>query len=467
MKTLNANSATQITIKAIIIGVMILVMLIPVAMLISMIEERMEYQHEVEAEIGQSWGGPQTVTGPILMLPYEKSVGQEQDKTIEKGTAYFLPEILNINGDIDTEVRSRTAHKVLLYKSAVELEGAFAQPNVESLGLKPEEIRWEEARLYVGIGHLQGVQSRLSVRWDGSDYTGINPVNDNDLTGPGLSAGIPIQPRTDGSENKLIPFRLGLNLNGTGSLLFTPVGKETTAHLQSEWETVSFTGNSLPANRELENGFTADWKIFDFNRSYPQAWKDEKYSLTLGYNEERRQTCETSALTVSAFGADLRFPLDHYQLSMRSVKYALMFIALTFFVFFLAELLSHRRIHPIQYLLVSCGLVLFYSLLLALSEHVGFDWAYLISAVAIIVLITAYSGTIFKKRTQTLRMGMFLTALYVYLYVMLQLEDMALLFGSVGLFIALAIIMYVSRKIKWYKNNDDPADEEACQINKS
>ena len=466
MKTLNANSATQITIKAIIIGVMILVMLIPVAMLISMIEERMEYQREAETEISQSWGGPQTVTGPILVLPYEKTTGQDQEKSTEKGTAYFLPETLNINGKIEPEVRSRTAHKVLLYKSGLELSGSFTQPDVESLGLKPEDIRWEEAKLYVGITHLQGVQSRLSVQWNGSDYSGINPVNDDDLTGPGLSVSVPMGPQKDDIEEQIIPFRLSLNLNGTGSLFFTPVGKETTACLQSEWKTVSFAGKSLPANHELEDGFMAEWKIFDFNRNYPQAWTNGKYSLTTAYNEQQRLTGKTSPLFESASGADLRFPLDHYQLSMRSVKYALMFIALTFFVFFLAELLSHRRIHPIQYLLVSCGLVLFYSLLLALSEHIGFDWAYLVSAVAIITLITAYSGTIFKKRAQTLRMGAFLTALYVYLYVMLQLEDMALLFGSVGLFIALAIIMYVSRKIKWYKNNDDPAEEEACEKNK-
>lgn len=475
MKTLNANSATQITIKAIIIGVMILVMLIPVAMLISMIEERMEYQGEVENEIGASWGGSQTVTGPILCLPYEKTAGEGEKQTTEKGTAYFLPETLDVAGKIDPEVRSRTAHKVLLYKSGLTFSGTFVQPDIESLGLEPEDIRWGEATLYVGITHLQGVQSRLAIEWDGLDHSQAIPVNNKDLAGTGLTVRIPMNGESPGNADEKIRFHFGLNLNGTGKLFLSPVGRETTANLQSEWETVSFSGNTLPASHNLEDGFSANWKVFDFNRSYPQAWLNQQYALTTEYDHSRSSLMDyqelksyhTSPVLKSAFGADLRFPLDHYQLSMRSVKYALMFIALTFFVFFLAELLSHRRIHPIQYLLVSCGLVLFYSLLLALSEHIGFDWAYLVSAIAIVGLITAYSGTIFKKRNQTLRMGMFLTALYVYLYVMLQLEDMALLFGSVGLFIALAIIMYVSRKIKWYKNSDDPAEENTGEQTKS
>ena len=445
MKTIHVNAAGQITLKAVIIGIMTLLMLIPVAMLQSMIHERMEYQQEVEAEVGSTWGGPQTVTGPVLVLPYERVDGEGKNQILEKGTAYFLPETLRIDGRVDTEVRSRTAHKVLLYKTGLELEGTFTRPDIESLGLQPENIRWDEACLYVGIRYLQGVQSRLSVKWDGLDHGDATPVNNRQLTGSGLTVRIPAEPESGKGRN--IPFHLHIDLHGTGSLLFSPVGKETTAHLQSEWETVSFTGNYLPANREIENGFTADWKIFEFNRSYPQAWLDGKYAMSeYGFN---------SPVVESSFGADLRFPLDHYQLSMRSVKYAVMFIALTFFVFFLVELLGHRRIHPVQYLLVSCGLVLFYSLLLALSEHIGFDWAYLVSAVAIVTLITAYSGTIFKKRSQMFRMGIFLTALYVYLYVMLQLEDMALLFGSVGLFVALAIIMYVSRKVNWYKTAEN------------
>ena len=461
MKTNTSISPTQITLKALLVGAMILVMLIPVVMLKQMIRERMEYQQEVEAEVGTTWGGPQTVTGPILALPYERTVVDGQQKKREKGTAYFLPDMLNIRGDVDTEVRSRTAHKVLLYKSVLEATGEFSRPSVEALGLAEEEIRWNEAYLYVGISSLQGVQSSLAVEWGGQRYANAMSVKNNELAGTGFAVAVPV---LGTGSSATIPFSFGLNLNGTGSLFFTPVGKDTGAHLESKWETVSFTGNYLPAERNLADGFSADWKIFDFNRDYPQAWLNGAYALERDYDSKRGERVDSSPVTQSAFGADLRFPLDHYQLSMRSVKYAVMFIALTFFVFFLVELLSHRRIHPIQYLLVSCGLVLFYSLLLALSEQIGFDWAYLVSAAAIVALITAYSAGIFKNGKQTAQMGVFLAALYIYLYVMLQLEDLAFLFGSVGLFVALAIIMYVSRKVNWYKAGEAAAEKPAKKL---
>jgi inner membrane protein len=445
-----SNSASRITLKALLIGAMILVLLIPVAMLTQMIKERMKYQQEAETEIGSTWGGPQTVTGPVLALPYSRLVSDGERVKAERGTAYFLPEHLNVDGAIDTEVRSRTAHKVLLYKSDLELSGSFSRPTIETLGLVPEHIHWDEAALYIGITSLQGVQSSLAVDWGGQEFSDAAPVSNDELTGTGLSVPVPLT----AADSTAIPFRFDLKLNGTGSLFIPPVGKKTEAHLSSPWKTVSFVGNYLPAERELADGFSADWKTFDFNRSYPQAWLDGAYALQKEYDTERGENLDVSALARSAFGAALRFPLDHYQLSMRAVKYAVMFIALTFFVFFLVELLSQRRIHPIQYLLVSCGLVLFYSLLLALSEHIGFDGAYLASAAGIVALITAYSASILKNWKQTIRMALFLIALYVYLYVMLQLEEMALLFGSLGLFAALAIIMYVSRKINWYKGGE-------------
>ena len=192
MKALNANSAAQITIKAVIIGGMILVMLIPVAMLISMIQERMEYQREVESEVGSTWGGPQTITGPILALPYETVSGEGDKQTTQAGTAYFLPETLRIDGNVDTEVRSRTAHEVLLYKSRISLEGLFGSPDVEKLGLKTEHIRWEEASVYVGISSLQGIQNRLELEWDGTSYSDAIPIYNHQLNGPGLSVKIPL-----------------------------------------------------------------------------------------------------------------------------------------------------------------------------------------------------------------------------------------------------------------------------------
>lgn len=169
------------------------------------------------------------------------------------------------------------------------------------------------------------------------------------------------------------------------------------------------------------------------NRSFPQVWHNHKYNIM-----------------ESAFGVNLMLPVDQYQKSMRSAKYAIMFIALTFIIFLFVEILNKKRIHPVQYILVGFGLLLFYTLLLSLSEHIGFNAAYLVSSIAVVGLITAYSHSIFKKTRLTFIMGGTLSFLYIFLFVVLQLQDFALLLGSAGLFIILAIIMYLSRKIDWY-----------------
>ena len=255
-------------------------------------------------------------------------------------------------------------------------------------------------------------------------------VPKNDIIASGLTVKMPIDPTQ--SVDKF-DFKFDLLLNGTNNLSFSPIGKETKVKLNSDWNTVSFTGDFLPSERNLENGFTAQWNIFDYNRNYSQAW--------IGENNELTSTC---------LGVELRLPINQYQKNMRAIKYAIMFIILTFVAFFLVELLSKKRIHPMQYLLVSFALVLFYTLLLSLSEHVGFGWAYLASSLAVVLLVSAYSMSIFKSIKQSLMTGVLLIILYIYLYVVLQLEDMALLFGSIGLFIALGAVMYVSRKMDWY-----------------
>jgi len=171
------------------------------------------------------------------------------------------------------------------------------------------------------------------------------------------------------------------------------------------------------------------------NRTYPQQWTDDSY-----YIDD------------SAFGVGLLFPVDQYQKSLRSAKYAIMFISLTFLVFFFTELLNKKRIHPIQYLLVGLGLSIFYSLLVSLSEHMSFNWAYLIAGVSIIGLITAYAHSIFKNLRLTAILSLILVILYLFLFTILQLQDYSLLLGSIGLFLTLAIVMYLSRKIDWYAN---------------
>lgn len=420
-----------LTTKIVIVAVLTLLMLIPIGMVKSLIQEREGNKLAEQTEMSDRWGGRQLLTGPVLVLPLKKDIN-------EKGTAssfiYYLPDEYNVTGDIKPEERTRGIQKILSYQSAMHFEGKFVSPDCSKLGIDQSSILWNEAYIVMGISNLQGVKNKIVFNLNGSPQEILANVGDNDLIRSGVMVKMPLSSEDMG---KSYNFDFDLVLNGTDGLHFLPVGKQTAVHLKSTWRSVAYTGDYVPTEKsDIKDGIDAQWDIFDYNRSYTQMWVGKNDSF--GSNK---------------LGLDLLLPVDHYQKTMRAVKYAIMFIALTFLVFFMVELLSKKRIHPIQYLLVSFALILFYSLLLALSEHIGFDWSYLVSALAIVLLITAYSHSIFKSKKETLFMGIFLSGLYVFLYVVIQLEDMALLLGSIGLFIALAIVMFVSRKINWYKDD--------------
>jgi len=432
MKTNFFSKANLFTIKAVLIAILVLLMLIPVSMVKSIIFERQGNKIVVQQELSSIWGGRQHLTGPIMVLPYNV----EKDGKTRVGYAYFLPDSFDVNGEIKPHERSRSIYKVLCYESQMHVSGKFNFPNYEKLNLKPEQIRWQDAFLVIGIPYLQGIKNQIVFNFDGKPQELMASVNENDLVDSGLTVKINLDPE---NAKNAYNFDFNLNLNGTEGLYFTPIGKQSKIKMKSDWKSVKFIGDFLPNEKATNSdGFDAQWDIFDYNRNYPQMW--------IGENK---------ILDKSVLGVDLLQPIDQYEKTMRSVKYAVIFIALTFLVFFVVELLSRKRIHPIQYLLVSFALVLFYCLLLALSEHLRFGFAYLISAIAIVLLITMYTKSIFKNLKQTCMMGLFLAGLYVFLYVILQLEDMALLLGSIGLFIALAIVMYVSRKVDWYKKDKE------------
>lgn len=430
--TKNFFKNQALTTKIVIVVILTLLMLIPIGMVRSLITEREGNKVAEQTEMSDRWGGRQLLTGPVLVLPYKQSlaVGSTAPSFV-----YCLPEEYNVTGDIKPEERTRGIQKILSYQSTMHFEGKFIFPDYKSLDLDEALIQWDEAYIVMGISNLQGVKNKIVFNINGHPQEILANVADNDLIRSGVMIKMPLAAADMG---KSCNFDFDLVLNGTDGLHFLPVGKQTNVHLNSTWKSVAYTGDYVPTEKaDVKEGIDAQWNIFDYNRSYTQMW--------VGKNDSFGST---------KLGLDLLLPVDHYQKTMRAVKYAIMFIALTFLVFFMVELLSKKRIHPVQYLLVSFALVLFYSLLLALSEHIGFDWSYLVSALAIVMLITAYSHSIFKSRKQTLFMGLFLSGLYIFLYVVIQLEDMALLLGSIGLFVALAIVMFVSRKINWYKKDE-------------
>jgi inner membrane protein len=235
-------------------------------------------------------------------------------------------------------------------------------------------------------------------------------------------------------------FEMNITLNGSESLFFIPAGKSTYVHLTSDWNTPSFDGSLITDDNTVnDEGFSAEWNVLDLTRSYPQKWTGSDFQ---------------QKIKESAFGVNLLIPVDIYQKATRSVKYALLFICLTFLVLFFIEIKSNKRIHPVQYLLTGAALVVFYSLLIALSEHTGFAIAYTISAIATVGLITAYVQMIFQDIRNSIITLIILATLHGFLYAILHLADMALLIGNIGLFIILALVMFFSRKIDWYSNRN-------------
>jgi inner membrane protein len=402
-------------------------------------------------EISDKWGKTQTLTGPVLILPYYeiKIIKEEEYKT--RKLLYVLPKTLEINGKINPEIRYRGIYKVIVYGSDLDFNGKFKIPDLDKIGIVKENVDWENANIVFGLNDLRGIQNEINIVWKGINIP-VDPGIANKTIAPsGFTAKVPIT-----EIDNLINFKINLDLNGSQGLYFTPVGKTTNVKLSSDWSTPSFSGSFLPDSREIsKEGFEAHWTVLHLNRNYPQHWIDGAHSLvssslTDSYQNSWEHIEQGHNTSGSTFGVNLLFPVDEYQKTMRSAKYAIMFISLTFLIYLFIEILNKKRIHPVQYLLVSFGLLLFYTLLLSLSEQIGFNLAYLISGLAIIGLITSYSHSIFKKMRLSLITSLSLTVLYIFLFVILQMEDYSLLLGSIGLFIILAFVMYLSKQINWY-----------------
>ncbi len=425
------------TFKLIIIGLLILIMMIPGAMIRKLVSEREQTQLDVLSEIGSKWGNGQTIKGPVLSIPYYHYIEQDEKPYREIRFAHFLPGELEIDAVVLPEIRYRGIYKTVVYNSVLKVSGSFDFPDTDKLKIERSVILPDDAFLQVGITDMRGIQQILPFQWNQQELEVEPGIPTGDLSGSGFHVKIPLEDRNR------FDFQFELNLNGSDHLYFVPVGKSTNISMKSTWRHPRFDGAFLPDERDIsEEGFEAVWKVLHLNRNYPQSWKGAAY-----HTDE------------SAFGCFLILPVDQYQKTMRSAKYAIMFIALTFMIFFFVEILNRRRIHPVQYLLVGLSISIFYVLLLSLAEQIGFKLSYLVSSVAIISLITAYAAGIFRQVKLTLILGFCLILLYLFLFILIQLQDYALLLGSIGLFVAMGLIMYTSRNVDWYgttalKNSD-------------
>lgn len=430
----------SITFKALVIGFLTIILLIPGIMIQDLIRERQDRSVETIEKINAKWSNAQTICGPVLTIPYTTTHVDANNKTVlQEHTISITPENLNIDTQLFPEERYYGIYKTILYKSEIDLSGNFDKINYQKTD--NSTIHWEQAYLTIGVSDLRGITENISFTLDNKLYPVEAAGNYDRLMGKILVVSL------NNADTLLtgqpLNFNCKIKLNGSSNINFIPIGKTSKVHAAGTWKSPGFIGNFSPEHTITENGFDANWSVLRFNRSIPETWIDN----------------QVDTFEDASFGINLIDPVNHYQQNMRSAKYAIMFIALTFVVFFFVEILTKKRIHPIQYLLVGIALILFYSLLLSISEQINFGIAYLIASIATIGLITAYTHSIFKNKMQTGGLAAMLCMLYIFLYVVLQLEDIALLIGSVGLFIILGIIMFFSRKINWYKQEEETPND--------
>ncbi|GMW00321.1 MAG: cell envelope integrity protein CreD [Candidatus Hydrogenedentota bacterium] len=423
--------------RVLLVGFLVLLLLIPARMIEAAIYERQSTRTEAVEEVTGKWGRAQKLVGPSLVIPYTK----RWTETLEDGEvrtrsevqhATFLPELLEANGTITSESRHRGIFEVPVYNASLALAGRFIKPSFAEWGIPEDDIQWERAYVAMGISDARGISKEATLNWNGSPQDFLPGMGKWGAGASGIHS-----PIVGSLTGELFEFSFALELKGSEDLFFAPFGKKTVVSLESDWPDPSFQGNWLPGARDVDaHGFKATWDIPFLGRNYPQAWLSESGT--------------EAQIDASTFGVRLVSPVDAYRMAERSVKYAFLFMALTFGVLWLFEVLGKRRVHPLQYLLIGAAMCVFYLLELSLAEHIGFIAAYVLASLAVIVLISAYSVAVLKSLRRSAVVGTALAVLYGYLYVLLNNQDYALLIGSVGLFCVIAGTMYLTRKLDWY-----------------
>lgn len=435
--------------KVVAIVAIVLVLMVPLGLLGGLISERESLREEARREVSAQWGQDQTLGGPVLTIPYTATEpapngGQQQVTRY----AHLFPDALDVEGRMEPQVRTRGIFRVVLYEAQLTVRGRFPSVDSAAFGIPRGALRLDEAFVQIGISDLVGVRDPIRLRWDGA----TREADPGIVTADVFAAGVTVPVRVDGDG---AAFSFDLSLNGSGSLGVLPVGRETTLRLTSPWDTPRFAGAFLPEERTVaDSGFEARWRVLHLNRNYPQAFTGGFGRPTgLPLRRASPDYYEIEAASgggASAFGVELLLPVDEYQKTNRAAKYGVLFVFLTFLTFFFVEVLGGRRIHPIQYLLVGFAVTLFYLLLLAFAEYLPFDGAYGVAAVAILSLVTLYARAVFGGWRLAALVGGLLALFYGYFFVLLQLEAYALLAGSLGLLVTLAVVMYLSRQVDWY-----------------
>ncbi|WP_370980157.1 cell envelope integrity protein CreD [Agaribacterium sp. ZY112] len=440
------------------IGIIIF-LLIPISQIDGIVDERKSLQKNVIKEIASSSSTEQLLIGPILIQPFVETSTSWQttpdgnEKTLittkTEGKLQFLPDSLNAHIELKNELRSRGIYDSKIYHAKTKLTGHFSIP--KNFGLSDmAKIELGQPYLLISVSDMRGIKSSVHIDLNGNKLE-VKPGSNHTFFSQGIHSFIP----TITNQGADLDFTISMNFQGSSRLEFIPIGKENMFQLQSDWPHPSFGGRYLPTERKITTqGFFSTWEMSRFSTNIQ----------SLANKCLNNKLCTDFKAT--KFGVSFIDPVDVYVKIDRSVKYAILFIILTFVAFFLFELLKDLRIHPVQYALVGLAIAIFYLLLLSLSEHIDFSIAYAISSLSCAALIGSYISSALKSKRRGLAFSFYLTLLYILLYGLISSEDYALLIGSILCFIVLSAVMTLTREVDWYKTSSQMNFNEAPNSNK-
>ncbi|MBL8513910.1 MAG: cell envelope integrity protein CreD [Betaproteobacteria bacterium] len=434
----------QLALRIATLLLLILLLMIPLSMIQGLVSVRQQNQSGVEQTIAASLAGEQRIGGPILVVPYverETEIstderGRETRRVHERPRqVFFVPEEVTFDVNAATEERYKGLYKALVYRSQAKVAVRFHVPAHLGLAANPANITPGQAWLAWAVSDVRGLSASPHIAWDGKEISSA-PGSRFDPVGEGFHTPVGVLDISRDSRHEVTGM---IQVAGTRNLAWVPVGKMNRVTLTSSWPHPNFGGSFLPVTREVgAHGFTARWEVSHL------ASKNVSLLMNgLTHQESQRRQLES-------FDVCFIEPVNIYLLAERATKYAILFIALTFGGFFLFETLRPLRLHPLQYGLVGMALALFFLLLLSLSEHISFGWAYAVAAVSAIALITYYLSHALKNTRAAAGFGVKLVVLYGVLYALLLSEDNALVMGSILLFMVLAVVMVVTRRVDWY-----------------
>jgi len=430
----------SVIVKIAVIAILILALLIPSSWVQSIIQEREGTQQDVMKDVSDKWSGSQMIQGPVLVIPYKKEIrsldaNKKEVVRSEIQTLYVLPQDLQIKANITTDTLHRGLFKGVVYNSKVMVHGNFSKLDLAKSNIDPASIQYDKARIVFSVSDLKGLKSNPIIQLKDQKLN-VEPAFDaKSPFEKGLQASFTLP------KDEQLDFSFALDLKGSDELSFLHTGKTTDVEVTSNWSTPSFSGRYLPDTRNIDQkGFNAKWRMLYYNRPFPQQWVNQDTMLTKKSSEE------------ATFGVKLRLPVDQYQKTTRTTKYSTLIILLTFVSLFFTELIRRQYIHVFNYILIGAAMIIYYTLLLSFSEQLGFNMAYLIASLATITLISIFIASLLKNKQMAFLFGFILTTFYGFTYILIQLEQLSLMIGSILLFIIISLLMYFSRKINWEKH---------------